>query len=130
MMVLLRADRRLNELKLKKLELFTGTGGSHRRMRLKLVVELPQIYCPKFSESNLITIADYEVLEMSDFVIGANIDGKHFVGSNWGRDIKNPDIEADLRYAENGDYSPDGAGKISIKRGIEVGHTFFLGKIF
>ena len=83
---------------------------------------------PKFSESNLTTIADYEVLEMSDFVIGANIDGKHFVGSNWGRDIKNPDIEADLRYAENGDYSPDGAGKISIKRGIEVGHTFFLGK--
>ena len=65
---------------------------------------------------------------MSDFVIGANIDGKHFVGSNWGRDIKNPDIEADLRYAENGDYSPDGAGRISIKRGIEVGHTFFLGK--
>ena len=43
-------------------------------MRLKLVVELPRIYWPKFSESNLITIADYEVLEMSDFVIGANIE--------------------------------------------------------
>ena len=47
-----------------------------------------RIYWPKFSESNLITIADYEVLEMSDFVIGANIDGKHFVGSNWGVILK------------------------------------------
>ena len=128
-MLLLRADRRLNELKLKKLELLTGHWRFASEDEIKACCGASSGFIgPKFSETNVTTIADYEVLEMSDFVIGANIDGKHFVGSNWGRDIKNPDIEADLRYAENGDYSPDGAGKISIKRGIEVGHTFFLGK--
>ena len=120
-MVLVRADRRLNELKLKKLELFTGHWRFASESEVKACCGASSGFIgPKLSESNFITIADHEVLEMSNFVIGANIDNKHFVGSNWGRDIKNPDIEADLRYAENGDYSPDGAGKISIKRGIEV----------
>ena len=52
---------------------------------------------------------------MANFVIGANIDGKHFVGSNWGRDIKNPHIEADLRYAENGIIPLMGLGKFLSK---------------
>ncbi|MAF81686.1 MAG: proline--tRNA ligase [Proteobacteria bacterium] len=128
-MILLRADRRLNELKLKKLELFAGNWRfASEREIIACCGASSGFIGPKLSESNVITIADYETLEMSDFVIGANIDDKHFVGSNWGRDIKNPDIEADLRYAENGDDSPDGSGKISIKRGIEIGHTFLLGK--
>ncbi len=128
-MVLIRADRRLNELKLKKLDLFTGNWRFASEDEIKACCGASSGFIgPKFKQSDLIIIADYEVSEMSNFVIGANIDNKHFVGSNWGRDIKNPHIEADLRFAENGDCSPDGTGKISIKRGIEVGHTFFLGK--
>ncbi len=128
-MLLIRGDRRLNELKLNKLELFRAPWRFASDGEIKECIGASTGYIgPKLTKENVMVIADYEVLEMSDFVIGANIDGKHFTGSNWGRDIKIPENEADLRYAVHGDISPDGAGTIAIKRGIEVGHTFYLGK--
>jgi prolyl-tRNA synthetase len=72
-------------------------------------------------------IADRSVLLMSDFVCGANQDGKHYQNVNWGRDLPVPaDIE-DLRTVIAGDASPDGHGELTIARGIEVGHIFQLG---
>lgn len=72
-------------------------------------------------------VADYSVALMSDFVCGANQDGKHYSGVNWGRDLPLPTDLADLRFIEEGDPSPDGKGQITIARGIEVGHIFQLG---
>ncbi|SCZ62909.1 proline--tRNA ligase [Thiohalomonas denitrificans] len=72
-------------------------------------------------------IADRTVAKMSDFSAGANQDGKHHFGINWGRDAEEPEV-ADLRNVEDGDPSPDGKGHLQIKRGIEVGHIFQLGK--
>ncbi|VFP87554.1 proline--tRNA ligase [Candidatus Erwinia haradaeae] len=72
-------------------------------------------------------IADRSVLLMSDFIIGANVDGWHFSGINWERDLPIPRIE-DIRNVEEGDISPDGKGTIFIQRGIEVGHIFQLGE--
>ena len=72
-------------------------------------------------------IADRSVAVMSDFSAGANIDGKHHLGINWQRDVALPTV-ADLRNVVEGDASPDGKGKLVIKRGIEVGHIFQLGK--
>ena len=70
--------------------------------------------------------ADHATKNMSDFVCGANQDGKHYVGVNWGRDL--PEAEyVDLRNVVEGDPSPDGKGTLSILRGIEVGHIFQLG---
>jgi prolyl-tRNA synthetase len=63
---------------------------------------------------------------MSDFAAGANIDGKHFMGINWERDVALPEV-ADIRNVVEGDPSPDGKGTLLIKRGIEVGHIFQLG---
>jgi prolyl-tRNA synthetase len=71
-------------------------------------------------------IVDYAAAQLSDFVCGANKDGKHFTGVNWERDLPVPDC-ADLRNIINGDASPDGNGTLSIARGIEVGHIFQLG---
>jgi len=71
-------------------------------------------------------IADHSALAMADFVCGANQDGKHYTGVNWGRDLPEPPA-ADLRNVVDGDPSPDGKGKLIIKRGIEVGHIFQLG---
>ncbi|WP_106477042.1 proline--tRNA ligase [Phytohalomonas tamaricis] len=71
-------------------------------------------------------IADRSVLLMSDFGAGANIDGKHYFGINWERDLPLAK-EADLRNVIEGDPSPDGLGTLSIARGIEVGHIFQLG---
>lgn len=72
-------------------------------------------------------IADRSVVLMSDFVCGANQDGKHYRGVNWQRDIPLPEQIEDLRLVVEGDPSPDGQGAITIARGIEVGHIFQLG---
>ena len=72
-------------------------------------------------------IADLSVLLMSDFVCGANSDGKHYQGVNWERDCPVPEQIADLRTVVEGDPSPCGKGEITLARGIEVGHIFQLG---
>jgi len=72
-------------------------------------------------------IVDRTVAVMSDFGAGANIEGKHYFGINWDRDVALPEV-ADLRNVVEGDPSPCGKGKIVIRRGIEVGHIFQLGQ--
>lgn len=72
-------------------------------------------------------IIDRTVANMTDFSCGANIDDKHYFGVNWERDAALPEI-ADLRNVVEGDPSPDGKGTLQIKRGIEVGHIFQLGR--
>ena len=72
-------------------------------------------------------IADYDAVRLADFVCGANIDGHHQVGVNWGRDLPEPQ-QADLRRAIDGDPCPlDSSKSLTIRRGIEVGHVFQLG---
>ncbi|MCP1674977.1 prolyl-tRNA synthetase [Natronocella acetinitrilica] len=72
-------------------------------------------------------IVDRSVAVIADFSAGANVDDKHYMGINWGRDVALPEI-ADLRNVVAGDQSPDGNGRLSIARGIEVGHVFQLGR--
>lgn len=74
-------------------------------------------------------IIDRSVAVLSDFAAGANVDGKHYTGINWERDLPLPDI-ADLRNVVAGDPSPCGQGSLQIKRGIEVGHIFQLGDVY
>ncbi len=76
---------------------------------------------------NMTIIADRSVTLMSDFVCGANQDGKHYQGVNWLRDLPIPAQIEDIRTVTEGDLSPDGKGEITIARGIEVGHIFQLG---
>jgi prolyl-tRNA synthetase len=71
-------------------------------------------------------IADRAVAAMSDFVCGANEEGFHLVGVNFGRDCAEPMRVADIRKVVAGDPSPDGKGPLEIVRGIEVGHIFQL----
>ncbi|MDH3637410.1 MAG: proline--tRNA ligase [Gammaproteobacteria bacterium] len=78
-------------------------------------------------------IADESAVRLSDFVCGANEDGKHLTGVNWRRDVPEPEV-ADIRKVINGDPCPtanasanDPNAKLTIKRGIEVGHIFQLG---
>ena len=74
----------------------------------------------------IIVIADHAAAHLADFVCGANINGQHLSGVNWGRDLAEP-IVADIRNVIAGDASPDGKGTLAIVRGIEVGHIFQLG---
>jgi prolyl-tRNA synthetase len=72
-------------------------------------------------------IADWSVAQAADFVCGANKADAHLAGVNWGRDAPEP-ATADLRNVVDGDPSPQGPGRLSIARGIEVGHIFQLGQ--
>ncbi len=69
-------------------------------------------------------VVDYSASIMCDFVCGANEWDYHLTGVNWQETVF---TQADLRNAVEGDNSPDGQGKLVIKRGIEVGHIFQLG---
>jgi prolyl-tRNA synthetase len=72
-------------------------------------------------------VVDREVAVMHDWICGANEPDYHYTGVNWGRDLPEPDLVADLRNVVAGDPSPDGQGVLAIERGIEVGHVFYLG---
>ena len=71
--------------------------------------------------------ADRSAAVLADFICGANQDDQHLRGVNWGRDLPEPDV-VDIRNVVEGDASPDGRGRLAIRRGIEVGHIFQLGR--
>ena len=76
---------------------------------------------------NIPVLVDHSAAHLADFICGANKDGQHLTGVNWGRDCPEGEI-VDLRNVEIGDPSPDGKGILGIARGIEVGHIFQLGQ--
>ncbi|MEI9598811.1 proline--tRNA ligase [Moellerella wisconsensis] len=123
--LLVRGDHELNEIKAEKHPLVASPLVFASEEEIRAVVNagpgsLGPINLP------LPIVIDRSVAVMSDFGAGANIDGKHYFGINWERDLPIPEI-FDLRNVVNGDPSPDGKGTLLIKRGIEVGHIFQLG---
>jgi len=126
--LVIRGDHELNRVKAEKLELVakplsfagpdlirteTGCGiGSLGPVGLKIPI-----------------IADHSAANLADFVCGANSDGYHYSGVNWGRDLPEPDC-ADLRHVVAGEQAVDDSGKLKIARGIEVGHIFQLGTVY
>jgi prolyl-tRNA synthetase len=72
---------------------------------------------------------DHATRLMSDFVCGANETDMHYTGVNFGRDIDKPET-LDFRNVVEGDPTPGGKGRLSIARGIEVGHIFQLGTMY
>ena len=125
-MVLLRGDHELNEIKVNKVP---GLSAFRFATDAEIQAECssPVGYLgPVGLPSSVQVIADRTVANMSDFVCGANAEGYHLTGVNWGRDVPEP-LVADVRNAVVGDPSPDGKGTLEICRGIEVGHVFQLG---
>ena len=130
-MLLLRGDHELNEIKLAKLPGLNLGADVNTNFRFATSNEiLDTLGFPSGSlgpaGTELPIIADRAVVAMSDFVCGANEEGHHLTGVNWGRDLPEPAHIADIRNVVAGDPSPDGKGTIEIARGIEVGHIFQL----
>ncbi|HJF74883.1 MAG TPA: proline--tRNA ligase [Gallibacterium anatis] len=124
--LLVRGDHELNEVKAEKLPQVAAplTFATEEEIRAAVGAgpgSLGPVNLP------LEIVIDRTVANMSDFGAGANIDGKHYFGINWDRDLPTPQI-ADIRNVVEGDPSPCGKGTLLIKRGIEVGHIFQLGK--
>jgi prolyl-tRNA synthetase len=127
-LLLVRGDHSLNEVKTGKI------AGLKNGWRFATVPEIvghfgtpPGYLGPINTKKPVKVVADRTVANMSDFVCGANEADFHITGVNWGRDLPEPDVVADIRNVVEGDPSPDGKGVLAIQRGIEVGHVFLLG---
>ncbi len=122
--LVLRGDHELNEIKAEQLEQIAAPLRFASEEQVKAAAGCaPGSVGPGLS---ITVIADHSAAHVADFVCGANQDGKHLRGVNWGRDLPEP-VTADIRNVVEGDSSPDGKGTLSIVRGIEVGHIFQLG---
>ena len=130
-LLLVRGDHSLNEVKAGKLP------GLKDGWRFATVAEIedhfgckPGYLGPIGTRKPVKVVADRTVARMSDFTCGANEADFHFTGVNWGRDLPEPELVADIRNAIAGDPSPDGQGTLELLRGIEVGHVFLLGSFY
>ncbi|MDK2796949.1 MAG: prolyl-tRNA synthetase [Tepidiphilus sp.] len=123
-LLLLRGDHELNEIKAQKLPGIKNplTFAEETAIRAAFGAGPGSLGPIGFSGR---VIADRTVAQMADFVVGANEDEHHYTGANLGRDFPEPEV-ADLRNVVAGDPSPDGKGTLEICRGIEVGHIFQL----
>jgi prolyl-tRNA synthetase len=127
-LALVRGDHSVNEIKLAKLPGMTEYRlATEDEIRQHLNAS-PGFLGPIAPSKGIFVVADRDVAAMADFVVGANADGAHLAGVNWGRDLPEPDLVADIRNVVEGDASPDGQGTLGIARGIEVGHVFQLGR--
>jgi len=129
-MLLLRGDHELNEIKASKVP-----GLAQNRFSTEAEIQevygcVPGYLGPIGTKAPVTVVADRTVALMSDFVTGANEADYHYTGANWGRDMAEPAIIADLRNVVEGDPSPDGKGVLAIERGIEEGHVFQLGTAY
>ncbi len=123
-LLLLRGDHELNELKAQKA---IGTFRFALEKEMRSALGSPPGYIgPVGVAAQVRVVADRSVAAMGDFVCGANEAGFHLAGVNWGRDLPEPSLVADIRNVMEGDPSPDGQGSLRIQRGIEVGHIFQL----
>jgi len=121
-LLLLRGDHDLNEVKTQKV---VGAFRFATDAEIQTALRCKAGYIGPVGAKGAKVIADRRVALMSDFVCGANEEGFHLTGVNWGRDLPEPQV-ADIRNVVAGDPSPDGKGKLEIVRGIEVGHIFQL----
>ena len=127
-LALVRGDHAVNALKLAKLDGLAEHRMATEEEILEFLGTEPGFIGPVKPPTDIRIVADRSVAAMADFVVGANRKGFHLAGVNWGRDLPEPGLVADIRDAVEGDASPDGRGTLRIARGIEVGHVFQLGQ--
>ena len=126
-LLLLRGDHEMNEVKVGKVPGLAN-------FRFASLPEIdehfgcqPGYLGPLNLKKPVKLVVDREVAVMANWICGANEADFHITGVNWGRDLPEPDLIADIRDVVAGDASPDGQGVLAIERGIEVGHVFYLG---
>jgi len=127
-LLLVRGDHELNEVKAGKVEGLKGGFRFATAGEIDAAFGCKPGYLGPIGLKGVKIVADRTVAAMSDFVCGANQADHHYTGANWGRDLPEPDLVADIRNVVAGEPSPDGQGVLAIQRGIEVGHVFYLGK--
>ncbi len=121
--LVLRADHELNDVKAEKLD---GVAAPLVEASFEQAKDILGV-SPLFADATNLPIpvyVDASAAALADFATGAGVGGKVNTNANWPEDITGVDI----RNVVAGDASPDGKGTLDIKRGIEVGHIFQLGR--
>ncbi len=127
-LALIRGDHTLNEAKLTKSLNNKGYRLANTSEIQKYLGTQAGYVGPVNLPSDVFLIADNAVVNMSDFICGANEAGFHFKNVNFSRDLPEPTRVADLRNVVEGDRDPQNKGQLQFRRGIEVGHIFQLKK--
>lgn len=122
---MVRGDREINEVKLKNL---VGCVDDLELAEPFMVRQLTNAEVGFAGPVGLDieVIADLEVMQMKNFIIGANDTGYHYKNVNVNRDFT-PTKVADIRVIATGDKCPVCGKPIKTAQGIEVGHIFKLG---
>ena len=122
-----RGDHEINEIKAARLAELPGESVLADEAEIERMIGCkPGFIGPVGLPESIAVIVDRDAALLGDFICGANSEGRHLRHANWERDARMTRI-ADLRKVVEGDAAPDGKGKLSIARGIEVGHVFQLG---
>lgn len=124
--LIIRGDHKLNKSKVEKLLKLSSPLLFVNEKNINLYLGVKSFFLGPI-HLTIPMIIDYNVFNMSNFISGANINGKFFLNINWLRDIPMPKL-ADLRKIVKGDISPDNQGYLKIKKSIEIAHIFQLGK--
>lgn len=123
--VLIRGDLQVNESKLKSALQAEEVRLADADTIFK-IFNVEQGYIGPVGLDETKFLADNSVKDMSNFVVGANEKGFHYINCNHPRDF-NPDF-ASIMTINEGDPCPQCGSGLNITRGIEVGHIFMLGE--
>jgi prolyl-tRNA synthetase len=122
--VLVRGDKELNEIKVKNFLNCDVLEMADEKM-IYVVTGAPRGFAGAVGIKAKI-IADYSLMNMKNFVMGANKEDYHLNNVNIERDLS-VNTFADLRIAVDTDLCPRCGSSLKFARGIEVGHVFKLG---
>ncbi|WWO96472.1 MAG: proline--tRNA ligase [Candidatus Dasytiphilus stammeri] len=124
--LLIRGDHELNLVKAEKIDMVAKPliYATKKELRQYIGTDLSDSIGP--INLPIPIIADRSLADLKNFSVGANVKDQYYLGMNWIRDLKLPQI-ADLRNVVEGDPSPDGQGNLKLHRSIEIAHIFQLG---
>ncbi|QJC37332.1 proline--tRNA ligase [Enterobacteriaceae endosymbiont of Donacia thalassina] len=122
--LLIRADYELNLHKIKKI--------NNKVIKVLSKIEIEKIFQMNINSLGpfnlkMPIIGDYSIINMYNFIIGANIKDKYYINTNWQINLSIPNNIQDIRYVTNNDLTPDSKSLIKIKRSIEIAHIFQIG---
>ena len=130
-LALIRADKEIEETKLMNavgaIEIRIATAPEIDELMIQKGFDAVKGFIGPVGMEGIKIVGDKTILDMKNFVVGANQKDKHLVGANFGADIKMPEIIEDIRLVEAGEFCPQCGAPLKVQRGIEVGNIFQLG---
>lgn len=124
--IAIRGDREVNEIKLANYLGVNELALANEESVVKTSGAPIGFAGPIGLARDLRLIGDESVRKLTNFACGANRRDFHFTNGNWGRDVDLAEW-ADVLLVTDGDLCPRCGGRLSLARGIEVGHIFMLG---